>query len=110
MRNTMVALGGMFMSFQVLASGSVLINGKEVKSQDHLHSLLAKQLNFPNHYGKNLDSLYDVLSTDYGGQTVIKIKSLSILRSKLGAEYTDALIAAIRDASDDNPKLVLLVE
>jgi ribonuclease inhibitor len=110
MKNTIIALGGMLMSFQVLASGSVLINGKEVKSQDHLHSILAKQLNFPSNYGKTLDSLYDVLSTDYGGQTIIKIKSLSILRSKLGSEYTDALITAIRDASDDNPKLVLLVE
>jgi ribonuclease inhibitor len=110
MRNTMVALSGMLMSFQVLASGSVLINGKEVKSQDHLHTMLAKQLNFPSHYGKTLDSLYDVLSTDYGGQTIIKIKSLGILRSKLGADYTDALIAAIQDASEDNPKVVLLVE
>ncbi|MBC7714349.1 MAG: barstar family protein [Rhizobacter sp.] len=110
MKNAMVALGGMLMSFQVLASGSVLINGKEVKSQDHLHTMLAKQLNFSTHYGKNLDSLYEELSSDYGGQTIIKIKSLSILRSKLGVDYTDALIAAIRDASDDNPKLVLLVE
>lgn len=110
MRNAMVALSGMLMSFQVLASGSVLINGKEVKSQDHLHTILAKELNFPSHYGKNLDSLYDVLSTDFGGQTIIKIKSLGILRSKLGADYTDALILAIRDASEDNPKVVLLVE
>lgn len=110
MKNRVLALGGMLMSFQVLASGSVLINGKEVKSQDHLHTILAKQLNFPGHYGKTLDSLYDTLSTDYSGQTIIKIKSLSILRSKLGADYTDALIAAIRDASEDNPKVVLLVE
>ena len=110
MRNAMVALGGMLMSFQVLASGSALINGKEVKSQDHLHSLLAKQLNFPSHYGKTLDSLYDTLSTDFGGQTIIKIKSLSILRAKLGTDYTDALIMAIRDASEDNPKVVLVID
>lgn len=110
MRNAMVALGGMLMSFQVLASGSALINGKEVKSQDHLHTLLAKQLNFPSHYGKTLDSLYDTLSSDYGGQTIIKIKSFNILRSKLGADYTDALILAIRDASEDNPKVVLVID
>jgi len=110
MRNAMVALSGILMLFQVFVSGSVLINGKEVRSQDHLHSILAKELNFPSHYGKTLDSLYDILSTDFGGQTIIKIKSLSILRSKLGADYTDALILAIRDASEDNPKVVLLVE
>lgn len=110
MRNTMVGLGAMLMSFQLMASGSVLINGKEIKSQDHLHTMLAKQLNFPNYYAKNLDSLYDVLSTDFSSQTIIKIKFLSILKSKLGADYTEALIQAIMDASEDNPKVVLLLE
>lgn len=110
MKKTMVALGGMLMSFQVLASSSILINGKEVKSQEHLHALLAKELNFPSNYGKNLDSLYDTLSTDFSGQTMIKIKSLSILKSKLGADYTEALIRVIMDASEDNPKVVLLLE
>lgn len=110
MRNAMMALGGMLMSFQVMASGSVLINGKEIKSQDHLHTILAKQLNFPNHYGKNLDALYDMLSTDFSGQTVIKIKFVSILKSKLGSDYTDALIQAIMDASEDNPKVILVLE
>jgi ribonuclease inhibitor len=110
MRNAFVALSGILMSFQVMASGTALINGKEVKSQDHLHTMLAKQLNFPTHYGKNLDSLYDILSTDFGGQTIIKIQSLSILISKLGPDYTNALILAIRDASEDNPKVVLLIE
>ena len=110
MRKRMIALGGMLMSFQLLASGSILINGKEIKSQDHLHTLFAKQLNFPTSYGKNLDALYDVLSADVSGQTMIKFKSLSILKSKLGAEYTDAFIQAIMDASEDNPKIVLLLE
>ena len=100
MRNTMVGLGAMLMSFQLMASGSVLINGKEIKSQDHL----------PNYYAKNLDSLYDVLSTDFSSNTIIKIKFLSILKSKLGADYTEALIQAIMDASEDNPKVVLLLE
>jgi len=110
MKNALIALGGMLMSFQLMASGSVLINGKEIKSRDHLHTYLAKQLNFPSYYGKNLDSLYDVLSTDYKGQTVIKIKFLGILKSKLGADYTDALIQVIMDASEDNPRIVLLLE
>lgn len=110
MKHALTLLGGLFLSFQVMASGSVLINGKEIKSQDHLHSTLAKELNFPRHYGKTLDALYDTLSTDHSGQTIIKIKFVSILKSKLGADYTDALIQAIMDASDDNPKVVLVLE
>ncbi len=110
MKTAVVALGAMLMSFQVLASGSVLINGKEVKSQEHIHTMIAKQLNFSSSYGKNLDSLYDTLSTDLSNNTVIKIKYLSILKSKLGADYMEALIQAISDASQDNPKVVLLLE
>lgn len=110
MRSALVAIGGLLMSFQLMAAGSVLINGKEIKSRDHLHTYLAKQLNFPTYYGKNLDSLYDVLSSDYKAQTVIKIKFVSILKSKLGADYTDALIQVIMDASEDNPRIVLLLE
>lgn len=110
MKNAMIALGGLLLSFQVMASGSVLINGKEIKSQDHLHTTLARELNFPKNYGKNLDALYDTLSTDYSGQTIIKIKFVSILKSKLGHDYIEALIQAIMDASDDNPKVVLVLE
>ncbi|MBY0413430.1 MAG: barstar family protein [Bdellovibrionales bacterium] len=110
MKSAIVAVSAMMMSFQVLASGSVLINGKEVKSQEDLHGMFAKQLNFPANYGKNLDALYDTLSTDSSGQAVIKIKSLSILKSKLGNDYVEALIRTISDASADNPKIVLLLE
>lgn len=110
MRNAMIALGVLFLSFQAMASGTVLINGKEIKSQEHLHTTLAKELNFPRQYGKNLDALYDTLITDFSGQTIIKIKFVSFLKSKLGPEYVEALIQSIMDASDDNSKVVLVLE
>ena len=110
MKKAFIALGGMLMSFQIMAAGSVMINGKEIKSRDHLHTVLAKELSFPSYYGKNLDSLYDVLSTDFKGQTVIKIKFIQILKSKLGADYIEALIQVIMDASEDNPRIILLLE
>ena len=110
MKKTAIAIGSMLLSLQLFASGSALINGKEIKSQDHLHTLLAKQLNFPKYYGKNLDALFEVLSTDYSGQTVIKLKHLNFLKAKLGPEYTEALIQAILDASEENPKVVLVLE
>ncbi len=100
----------MLLSHQVMASGSVLINGKEIKTQEDIHLQLAKQLNFSKSYGKTLDSLYYALITDLGNQNIIKIKHLSILKSKLGADYIESLIQIISDASQDNPKVVLLIE
>ena len=110
MKTAFVVGVSILMSFQVMASGSVLINGKEVKSQVDIHLEMAKQLNFPKSYGKNLDSLYYALITDSKNQNIIKIKHLSILKSKLGADNVEALIQTILDASQDNPKVVLLVE
>jgi ribonuclease inhibitor len=110
MKRAIIALGATVMSYQAMAAGSITINGKEVKNQAQLHTMIAKELNFPNSYGKNLDALYEVLSADYSGQTMIKIKSVSILKSKLGADYVDAMVRAVSDASQDNPKIVLLLE
>lgn len=101
---------GVLLSFQVMASGSVLINGKEIKSRGQLHTLLAKQLSFPKYYGRTLDSLYDILSSDYSGDSIIKIKHVNLLKAKLSSEYVDGFIQAIMDASEDNPRIVLVLE
>lgn len=110
MNKAFIAVAGLSLSLQVMAAGSVVINGKEIKSKDELHALMSTSLNFPKFYTKKMDSLYDVLSTDFQGTTKIRIKNSSILRSKLGAEYTDSLIQAIMTASDDNPKIILILE
>ncbi|MDO9183033.1 MAG: barstar family protein [Bacteriovorax sp.] len=106
----LLALCGIIFSFQVMASGSVLINGKEIKNREQLQAIFAKQLNFPSFAGKNLDSLYDVLSSDYSGDSVIKIKHVNLLKAKLGTDYIDAMIQAIMDAAEDNPRIILVLE
>ncbi len=110
MNNAIIALGGMLLTVQLHAAGTVRINGKEVKSQDDLQTLLIRQLNLPKFYSRTHDSLYDVLSTDFAGLTEIRIKHLSILRSKLGPEYVDTLIQAVSDATLDNRKIILVLE
>ncbi len=106
----MLALSGVLLSFQVMASGSISINGKEIKSRDELHTLMAKQLSFPGYYARNLDSLYDVLSSDYTGSNIIKIKHVNLLKLKLGTEFVEGFIQAIMDASEDNPRIILVLE
>ena len=39
------------------------LNGREIPDKEALHAALAEQLEFPDYYGRNLDALYDVLST-----------------------------------------------
>ena len=101
---------GLSFSLQAFASGTVLFNGKEIKNRDQFHALIAKDLNFPAKYGKNPDGLYDILSTDFSGETIIKFKHLNILKAKLGSEYVDSLVQNIMDAAEDNNRVILLLE
>jgi len=62
------------------------------------------------YYARTVDSLYDTLSTDYTGETVIKIKHVSILKAKLGSEYIEGMIQSIMDAAEDNPRVIMVLE
>lgn len=110
LKKALWALGGMLLSFHVLASGSVLIHGKEIKDREQFHAALAKQLNFPSFYGKTAESLYDNLSSDYSGENIIKIKYVNLLKAKLGTVYIDGMIQAIMDAARDNPRVIMVLE
>lgn len=38
------------------------LNLNEMKTEEEVHSYLKEQLHFPEHYGNNLDALYDMLT------------------------------------------------
>lgn len=110
MKKLLSAFIAFLFCFNLFASGTVMLNGKQIKNKEDLHVVIAKGLNFPSFYGKNLDALYDVLSNDTAGDSVIKIKSASILKQRIGVNYFDALLETINAASDNNPKVILILE
>lgn len=109
LKKAVVALGFLILSFQVMASGTVSVNGKDIKTREQLQGLLATQLHFP-HPIKNMDTVYDFLSTDLSGDSIIKIKYLNLLKAKLGSEYVETLVQSIVAASEDSPRIILVVE
>ena len=38
------------------------IDLRKLKKPEQLHEMIARELSFPDYYGKNLDALYDLLS------------------------------------------------
>lgn len=110
LKKALLACSVIFFSFNAMALNTALINGREIKNREELHAVFAKQLNFPHFYGKTLESLYDNLSTTYSKDSVIKIKNINLLKVKLGTEYIDSMIQAIMDASNENDKIVLVLE
>lgn len=81
----------------------VIINGAAVASMADIHALLAKELNFPEWYGGNLDALHDCL-TELSEETHITVLQPETLLETLGSGYT-RLCRVLADSAEENPYL-----
>ena len=72
------------------------------------HDYLKEKLFFPGYYGKNLDALYDLL-TSAGEAMTIVLSNGKFVENNLGG-YGSALLATIREAAEDNPNIELIEE
>jgi ribonuclease inhibitor len=72
------------------------------------HDYLKEKFFFPEYYGKNLDALYDLL-TSAGEAMTIVLSNGKFIEENLGG-YGSALLATIREAAEDNPNIELIEE
>ena len=79
----------------------VVIDLAGVRSATRLHAILAEKLPLPEHYGRNLDAFYDVL-TEFGPRWRIVFRNA-------GAAM-NALRAVCEDAMAETPGLEILFE
>lgn len=68
-----------------------LLQGRELSSMDRLYDELARQLEFPPWFGRNLDALWDLLTTDIPGPITIRIKQPKTAERLLGESYSRIL-------------------
>ena len=78
------------------------LDGREAVSRAALHELLARGLNLPAHYGRNLDALYDAL-TELPPCTLV-LEHTDCLYGALGP-YAEKLLGVFRDAARENPNI-----
>ena len=72
------------------------LNGSAIHSLDDLYDQLARQLTLPPHFGRNLDALWDLLSTDLEGPFEICWKHTAESKKFMGRDYARA-IKLLRD-------------
>jgi len=70
---------------------------------------LAAQLEFPDHFGGNLDALHDVLTTDLAGPLRIDWRLTGHARRSLGPDL-GPILATLKDAAAERPDLTLNLE
>lgn len=63
------------------------LNGRMVRSLDDLYDQISSQLSLPEHFGRNLDALWDVLSTDVEGPFEIAWKHADYSKKMMGKDF-----------------------
>ncbi|PKN18101.1 MAG: barnase inhibitor [Deltaproteobacteria bacterium HGW-Deltaproteobacteria-6] len=63
------------------------LNGLAIRSLDDLYEQLAFALPLPRHFGRNLDALWDILSTDLQGPFEIIWKNADESKKWMGRDY-----------------------
>ena len=81
----------------------IVLDCKKMNTKEKAHEYIMKKMNFPDYYGKNLDALYDILST-YDKEVYIKFINFESLFKKLG-DYAVSLIEVFREAEEENTKI-----
>ena len=86
----------------------ILLDGEKMNTKEEAHVYISKGLNFAQYYGKNLDALWDILST-YDVPIHIVFKNTEILKNNL-EQYGNRLLKVFLEASEDNDNLFFEME
>lgn len=86
----------------------IIIDGRRCKTKEETQDYLARKAIFPPHYGKNLDALYDVL-TSCGESVHILIRYTCAIEANLGS-YGQRLLTVFREAAEENEKIRLEIK
>ena len=81
------------------------LDGSLLKSKEELHNTIFYQLALPDYYGRNLDALWDVLST-WSAPLCIEVTHTELLKRHL-ADYADSLLELLHDVQRENNVITL---
>lgn len=77
-----------------------------IDTPSRFYAELARQLEFPSHFGHNLDALWDILTGDVEGPLEIVWEDCDTASAKLGADYPK-LAGLLREAAAERGDLKL---
>jgi ribonuclease inhibitor len=85
-----------------------ILKGASITSLDELYDALAKGLKLPGHFGRNLDALRDVLTTDIEGPIEIVWKDADQSKKLLKKDY-GKIVAVLREAAAERDDLTITI-
>ncbi len=87
----------------------VTLNGRTIRSLDDLYDELETLLSLPEHFGRNLDALWDVLSIDIEGPFEIVWKQAHESKKRMGRDF-DRVLKLLRELEKEREDFTLKIE
>lgn len=82
------------------------MDGTLMHSRQEAHDEIARAMEFPEYYGRNLDALWDMLTTTSGTAVMVNISGML---NALGS-YGCRLLKTFYDAAEENSRFEFKVE
>ncbi len=83
------------------------LDGRSMTNREATHDHLKEQLELPDHYGRNLDALYDLLCED-SRKRIIRLHHRAEMETM--GHYAVALLDVFHDAAEKNPALTVQID
>ena len=87
----------------------ITLKGEEISNLIEIYDVLAKRLAFPPHFGRNLDALWDFLSTDQEKPLTIRWINSEESQFSLGDQF-DKLIELFDQLSEERKDFHYILE
>lgn len=78
----------------------IRLNGDRMRDKNITHAYLKQELALPEHYGENLDALWDCLTTDFSPKKIIIYNSEAVIKH-LGS-YGESIINLFQQVEEEN--------
>ena len=65
----------------------VKLAGESIRSLEEFYGEMARQLRFPGYFGRNLDALWDVLTTDVKGPVELAWEDSEASKKSMGEDF-----------------------
>jgi ribonuclease inhibitor len=85
-----------------------ILNGKAIHTLDDFYDEISGQLSLPSYFGRNLDALWDVLSTEVEGPTEIVWQDAQTSRQAMGEDFEKVMkVLKELEGQRDDFKLII---
>lgn len=82
------------------STNKVKLAGKSIRSLEEFYGEIARKLRFPDHFGRNLDALWDVLTTDVKGPVELAWEDSEASKKSMGKDF-EKVAALLREVGKE---------